>query len=89
MTKKIEDESSKSLTSFSSSSSSPLLFGIIQGGLERDLRIKCAEELIAIGFDGYAIGGLAVGETEDEMYDVLDLVCPLLPADKPRYLMGV
>jgi queuine tRNA-ribosyltransferase len=69
--------------------SSPLLFGIVQGGLERDLREKCAQELIAIGFDGYAIGGLAVGETEDEMYDVLDIVCPILPEDKPRYLMGV
>ncbi|HVW66741.1 MAG TPA: tRNA guanosine(34) transglycosylase Tgt [Candidatus Peribacteraceae bacterium] len=67
----------------------PLLFGIIQGGLERDLREKCAQELIAIGFDGYAVGGLAVGETENEMYDVLDIVCPLLPEDKPRYLMGV
>ncbi len=68
---------------------SPLLFGIVQGGLEKDLRKKCAEELVAIGFDGYAVGGLAVGETEAEMYDVLDVVCPLLPADKPRYLMGV
>ncbi len=68
---------------------SPLLFGIVQGGLERDLREKCAQELIAIGFDGYAVGGLAVGETEAEMYDVLDVVCPLLPEDKPRYLMGV
>lgn len=65
------------------------LFGIVQGGLEQDLRTKCAEELIAIGFDGYAVGGLAVGETEDEMYDVLDIVCPILPKDKPRYLMGV
>jgi queuine tRNA-ribosyltransferase len=70
-------------------STSPLLFGIIQGGLERDLRQKCAEELCAIGFDGYAVGGLAVGETEDQMYDVLDDVCHLLPEDKPRYLMGV
>lgn len=68
---------------------SPLLFGIVQGGLERDLRQKCAEELIAIGFDGYALGGLAVGETEQEMMDVLDFVLPILPADKPRYLMGV
>jgi len=68
---------------------SPLLFGIVQGGLERDLREKCAEELIAIGFDGYAIGGLAVGESEQEMFDVVDMVCPLLPEDKPRYLMGV
>lgn len=67
----------------------PLLFGIVQGGLERDLREKCAQELTAIGFDGYAVGGLAVGETEKEMYDVLDVVCPLLPEDKPRYLMGV
>lgn len=66
-----------------------LLFGIIQGGLERDLREKCAEELIAIGFDGYAVGGLAVGETEKEMYDVLDVVCPILPTNTPRYLMGV
>jgi queuine tRNA-ribosyltransferase len=68
---------------------SPLLFGIVQGGLERDLREKCANELIAIGFDGYAVGGLAVGETESEMMDVLDVVCPLLPQNKPRYLMGV
>lgn len=67
----------------------PLLFGIVQGGLEQDLRKKCAEELITIGFDGYAVGGLAVGETEKEMYDVLDYVCPVLPEDKPRYLMGV
>ena len=66
-----------------------MLFAIIQGGLERDLREKCAEELIAIGFDGYAIGGLAVGEGEEAMFDVLDAVCPLLPEDKPRYLMGV
>jgi queuine tRNA-ribosyltransferase len=67
----------------------PLQFGIVQGGLERDLREKCAEELRAIGFDGYAVGGLAVGETEDEMYGVLDVVCPKLPVDQPRYLMGV
>jgi queuine tRNA-ribosyltransferase len=67
----------------------PLLFGIVQGGLERDLRQKCAEELIAIGFDGYALGGLAVGETEREMLDILDCVCPILPEDQPRYLMGV
>jgi len=53
--------------------SNPLLFGIVQGGLEKDLRIKCAEELIAIGFDGYAIGWTSVGETESEMYDVLIL----------------
>lgn len=67
----------------------PLLFGIVQGGLEPDLRKKCAEELQAIGFDGFAIGGLAVGESESEMLSVLDLVCPILPRDAPRYLMGV
>ncbi|MDD4628485.1 MAG: tRNA guanosine(34) transglycosylase Tgt [Candidatus Peribacteraceae bacterium] len=67
----------------------PLLFGIIQGGLELDLRRKCAEELIAMDFDGYALGGLAVGEEEADMYRVLETVCPLLPENKPRYLMGV
>lgn len=67
----------------------PLLFAIVQGGLERDLREKCAAELIAMGFDGYAIGGLAVGESEDAMLGVLDVVCPLLPEERPRYLMGV
>ncbi|NOS67430.1 MAG: tRNA guanosine(34) transglycosylase Tgt [Candidatus Peribacteraceae bacterium] len=66
-----------------------LLFGIVQGGLEKDLRETCAREIVSIGFDGYAIGGLAVGETEEEMYRILDVVCPLLPEDKPRYLMGV
>jgi len=67
----------------------PMLFGIVQGGLEPDLRKKCAEELIAMDFDGYAIGGLAVGESPQEMYDVVDAVCPLLPEEKLRYLMGV
>ncbi|TSC58058.1 MAG: Queuine tRNA-ribosyltransferase [Candidatus Peregrinibacteria bacterium Greene0416_19] len=75
--------------SSASSVSSPLLFGIVQGGLDRGLRKKCAEELIAIGFDGYAVGGLAVGESEEEMFGVIDDLCPLLPSDKPRYLMGV
>lgn len=79
----------KSSDSSESSASSPLLFGIVQGGLERDLREKCAQELIAIGFDGYAVGGLAVGETPEEMLSILDCVCPILPKDAPRYLMGV
>jgi len=69
--------------------SKALLFGIVQGGLHWDLREKCTEELINIGFDGYAIGGLAVGETEEEMFEVLKTVLPLLPEDAPRYLMGV
>lgn len=89
MQKSQTNQRKTSSTSSDSSESSPLLFGIVQGGLEQDLRRKCAEELIAIGFDGYAVGGLAVGETEKEMYDVLDYVCPVLPEDKPRYLMGV
>ncbi len=67
----------------------PLLFGIVQGGLEPDLRIKCAEELQAIGFDGYAIGGLAVGESEEDMLSMVTAVCPHLPKDRARYLMGV
>ena len=67
----------------------PLLFGIVQGGLERDLRMKCAEELQAIGFDGYALGGLAVGETQEELLSVVEEITPLLPETQPRYLMGV
>lgn len=66
-----------------------LLFGIVQGGLEKDLRIKSADDLSQIGFDGYAIGGLSVGETEQEMYSVLNYITDSLPEDKPRYLMGV
>ncbi|MGY3265197.1 tRNA guanosine(34) transglycosylase Tgt [Lysobacter sp. HA35] len=65
------------------------LFGIVQGGVHRDLRTKSAEALQAIGFDGYAIGGLAVGETEDERNAMLDHTAPQLPTDRPRYLMGV
>jgi queuine tRNA-ribosyltransferase len=67
----------------------PLLFGIVQGGMEKELRLESASELMKIGFNGYAIGGLAVGETEQEMCSVLDYLCPELPDDKPRYLMGV
>jgi len=65
------------------------LFGIQQGGLERDLRGESAEALRAIGFDGYAIGGLAVGEGQAAMFEVLDYAPGMLPADRPRYLMGV
>jgi queuine tRNA-ribosyltransferase len=66
-----------------------LLFAIIQGGPHFDLRKKCAEELIAMGFDGYALGGLAVGESPEEMLAIVREVAPLLPKEKPRYLMGV
>lgn len=65
------------------------LFGIIQGGVFPDLRAKSAEEIQAIGFPGYAVGGLAVGESKTEMYRTLDHTVPLMPANKPRYLMGV
>ena len=65
------------------------LFGIVQGGLFKDLRIKSLNELVKINFDGYAIGGLAVGETQKEMFDVLDNIKDYIPQDKPRYLMGV
>ena len=65
------------------------LFGIVQGGLFKDLRIKSLSELIKIGFDGYAMGGLAVGESQSEMFEVLDNIKEHLPSDKPHYLMGV
>ena len=65
------------------------LFGIVQGGVHRELRTRSAEALRQIGFDGYAIGGLAVGETEEERNAMLDHVTPQLPEDQPRYLMGV
>ena len=65
------------------------LFGIMQGGLERDLRQESAEALRAIGFDGYAVGGLAVGEGQEAMFGCLDYAPDFLPEDKPRYLMGV
>jgi queuine tRNA-ribosyltransferase len=65
------------------------LFGIQQGGLERDLREESASRLKEIGFEGYAVGGLAVGEGQAAMFGVLDYAPDMLPADKPRYLMGV
>ncbi len=66
-----------------------LLFGINQGGVFDDIRIDHAKEIAAMDLDGYAVGGLAVGETHEEMYRVLDSVVPYLPEDKPTYLMGV
>lgn len=64
-------------------------FGIVQGGVYPDLRRRSAEELVAIGFDGYAIGGLAVGEGQGAMFDVIEATVPHLPEERPRYLMGV
>jgi len=65
------------------------LFGIVQGGDQPDLRLESARGLTAIGFDGYAVGGLAVGEPQATMLAMLDVTAPALPADAPRYLMGV
>ena len=65
------------------------LFGIIQGGHEIDLREKSMNQIVEIGFDGYAIGGLSVGESKEEMYHVTHHIAPKMPNEKPRYLMGV
>ncbi len=67
----------------------PLLFGIVQGSVYPDLRAQSANELVAIGFDGYAIGGVAVGEPRETLPDILAATLPHVPADKPRYLMGL
>ncbi len=69
--------------------STQALFGILQGGIFEDLREQSAHILTQMDFPGYAIGGLAVGETKTEMYHTLDFTAPMLPNDKPRYLMGV
>ena len=66
-----------------------LLFGINQGGIYEDIRIRHAREIASMDLDGYAIGGLAVGESHEEMYRILDAVVPELPVEKPTYLMGV
>ncbi|MEZ5503673.1 MAG: tRNA guanosine(34) transglycosylase Tgt [Halioglobus sp.] len=71
------------------SGSTAALFGIVQGGMYPQLRWDSLAGLVEIGFDGYAIGGLSVGEPKEEMFSVLDALGPVLPVDKPRYLMGV
>lgn len=67
----------------------PALFGIVQGGIDKSLRRESAEQMVEIGFDGYALGGLSVGEAKPETYEVAEYTAGLLPADRPRYLMGV
>src|SRR5580700_872894 len=74
---------------FAKAATGQALFGIVQGGDDQNLREASARALAAIGFDGYALGGLAVGETQDVMLKVVAETAPMLPADKPRYLMGV
>ena len=71
------------------SDKSASLFGIVQGGMLYELRQQSAEALIDLGFDGYALGGLSVGETAEEMYQVMEWSLPMLPEDRPRYVMGV
>ena len=66
-----------------------MLFGINQGGVYEDIRIEHAKQITKLDLDGYAVGGLAVGETHEEMYRILDAVVPYLPDNKPTYLMGV
>jgi queuine tRNA-ribosyltransferase len=65
------------------------LFGILQGGIHKDLRKRAVEELCRLDFDGFSIGGLSVGEPSDMMYEIVEYVTPLMPIDKPHYLMGV
>jgi queuine tRNA-ribosyltransferase len=65
------------------------VFGIVQGGLHEDLRIESAQATVEIGFDGYAIGGLSVGEPPEEMYPMVEIAAKVLPVSQPRYLMGV
>jgi queuine tRNA-ribosyltransferase len=79
----------RSRTEFDALGNANALFGIVQGGLEIDLRDESLAGLRDIGFDGYAIGGLSVGEPKEEMLRLIDHVAPRLPADRPRYLMGV
>ena len=65
------------------------LFGIVQGGMYKDLRKRSLEDIAATGFDGYAVGGVSVGEPKEEMHEIIYFTAPLLPAEKPRYLMGI
>lgn len=67
----------------------PTLFGIIQGGLRKDLRAECAQALVALDLPGYALGGLQLGEDKEQFLDMVSYTAPLMPEDKPRYLMGV
>jgi queuine tRNA-ribosyltransferase len=66
-----------------------LVFGITQGAADRDLRTRSVEEVTALGFDGYALGGLSVGEPRPEMVEAVEWAAPMLPADRPRYFMGI
>ena len=79
----------RSKKEFTRLNNSNAVFGIVQGGLYEDLRLISLEKLLQLDFNGYAIGGLSVGEEKEDMYRILQFTTPHLPADKPRYLMGV
>ncbi|MCX6812847.1 MAG: tRNA guanosine(34) transglycosylase Tgt [Candidatus Berkelbacteria bacterium] len=89
--RKFQETRSKSQTNLKSQiiNLKPALFGIVQGGIFPDLRKYCAEKMVAMDLDGYAIGGLAVGEKKKEMFKIVALLNDILPVEKPRYLMGV
>lgn len=93
--KRVVEDSLKITTSWAKrsreakSSDQALMFGIVQGGMFPDLRQRAVNELLEIGFDSYAIGGLSVGEEQSLMLEMTDVSCSLLPEDRPRYLMGV
>ena len=87
--KKSQVQNSKSQINSKFKIQNSLLFGIIQGGTYKDLREKSARQLLKLDFDGYAIGGVSVGEPSEKMLRVIDWTAPLLPENKPRYLMGV
>ncbi|MBI4592504.1 tRNA guanosine(34) transglycosylase Tgt [Candidatus Uhrbacteria bacterium] len=87
-TKQSSDEKIASVATLPRNDEGSLLFGIMQGGTHEDLRERSARGLMEIGFDGYAIGGLSVGEKREDAYRVVKHVCEILPQDKPRYFMG-
>jgi queuine tRNA-ribosyltransferase len=79
----------RSLDAHRRAGAGPLMFGIVQGGTDEGLRRRAVDETVGLGFDGYAIGGMAVGEPKPMMYDLTELTAGRLPGDRPRYLMGV
>ncbi|MFA7244402.1 MAG: tRNA guanosine(34) transglycosylase Tgt [Patescibacteria group bacterium] len=85
----IADENNTTIQQYNNERAKPALFGIVQGGLDLDLRRQCAKEMIALGFDGYSVGGLAVDHETRNMWKTVKLMGEILPVNKPRYLMGV
>jgi queuine tRNA-ribosyltransferase len=88
LTKQSSDEEIASVALLPRNDEGSFLFGIVQGGIHEDLRERSARGLMEIGFDGYAIGGLSVGEKREDAYRIVEHMCKVLPQDKPRYFMG-